>query len=97
MTFWKTASKAQKLAQIDAGIELGMTARQVGLNVGAHKNTVQQFARENGRHFSSNAKPAQSVKAMAHAMRRKLLNDNTRMPEAFDIFGVKESKWEMEL
>jgi hypothetical protein len=98
MTFWKTATKEQKLSQIDGGIECGMSARQIGLNLGTSRDNVIAFANGNGRSFPrTSIRPAQSVKAMAHAMKRKLVDDNTKMPEAFDIFGAKESKWEMEL
>lgn len=96
MTFWKTASKAQKLAQIDAGIELGMTARQVGMNVGIGKRQVLYFAEEHGRKF-----PHQTTRPFGEAARLAAFRsrgvDNERMERAFNIFGAKESKWEIEL
>lgn len=97
MTFWKTASKAQKLAQIDAGIELGMTARQVAINLGCSPKTIFLFAGENERSFKGYKLTPVQREVKLHGVRRRLTSDNTHMPEAFDIFGVKESKWEMDL
>lgn len=54
--WWYRASTEQRLAQIDAGIELGMTAAQVAMNCGAAfysdgKSHVHVFARDHGRKF----------------------------------------------
>ena len=96
MTFWKTATKEQKLSQIDGGIECGMTARQIGMNLGIGKRRVLYFAEEHGRKF-----PHQVTKPFGEASRiashRSRGIDNERIPNAFSIFGAKESKWEMEL
>jgi len=98
MTFWKTATKEQKLSQIDGGIECGMSARQVGLNLGAAKSTVQWFALENGRRFPMQKTISlQGREALRIAHSRAKSNDNMKINGAFDIFGAKESKWEMEL
>lgn len=51
MSFWKTATTEAKLAQIDGGISLGMTAKQVGMNCGTTGGAVRAFAIANGRHF----------------------------------------------
>lgn len=51
--FWKHASTDQKLAQIDGAIELHMSSRQCGMNVGADAATVRSFARKRGRHFDA--------------------------------------------
>lgn len=60
-TWWDRASEDEKLGQIDAGIELGMTARQVGINVGATKETIHSFARYRGRNFPLIAGTARSM------------------------------------
>ncbi len=58
--WWYRASREERLAQIDAGIELGMTSAQVAMNCGCHQeqhrsshggHTVLSFARSHGRHF----------------------------------------------
>lgn len=56
--WWRSASTEQRLAQVDAGIELGMTARQVALVSGARMygkrgmpTVVTNFASFHGRSF----------------------------------------------
>jgi hypothetical protein len=95
MTFWKTATKEQKLAQIDGGIECGMTARQVAMNCGTPSINVYRFAERNNR--SLPAKKAKLSETLKIALARSQGKSNDVMPEAFDIFGAKERKWEMEL
>lgn len=51
MSFWSTATVEQKLAQIDAGIELGMATAVVAKNLGCHRHTLYFFARQHGRRF----------------------------------------------
>lgn len=51
MNFWNTATQEQKLAQIDGGLELGMTANQVAMNCGVKPFTLTAFARSHGRSF----------------------------------------------
>jgi hypothetical protein len=59
--WWSRASTAERLAQIDAAIELGMTARQCAINCGCldelkiardQPGALQYFAFRNGRHFN---------------------------------------------
>ena len=96
MTFWKTASKAQKLAQIDAGIELGMTARQVAMNLGTTREALKVWASRNGRNFPHQITKTWGLASVISSQRSRGVA-NERITSAFDIFGVKESKWEMEL
>jgi len=49
--WWYRASQEQRLRQIDAGIELGMTAKQVAMVSGTMVGTVFSFSRLHGRHF----------------------------------------------
>lgn len=57
--WWYRATQEQKLAQIDAAIEVGMTVPQVAINCGANVNTVGSFATNHGRHFSGFSKNQQ--------------------------------------
>lgn len=49
--WWYRATADQKLAQIDAAIDLGMTSTQVAMNCGANRTTVTTFANYHGRRF----------------------------------------------
>lgn len=66
--WWYRASKEQRLAQIDAAIDLGMNARQTamclgclwemnakgaGIVKGSQGDLVETFARRNGRNFQA--------------------------------------------
>lgn len=52
MSWWANASTEQRLAQIDAGIELGMTARQVAMASGIEDaRPISRFAFYHGRKF----------------------------------------------
>lgn len=53
--WWYSATAAEKLAQIDAAIELGMTGVQCANNCGAIPDTLRSFAADHGRHFDANA------------------------------------------
>lgn len=56
--WWYRASREQKLAQIDGGIECGLTAREVAIcsgidpdTTGRHGRTVHGYASNHGRRF----------------------------------------------
>lgn len=51
LSWWDKATTEQKLAQIDGGIECGMTARQVAMASRANFHAVRHFAAIHGRHF----------------------------------------------
>ncbi len=63
-SWWSRASAEQKLAQIDGGIECGMTAKQVSMNVGAslhHQGAaVREFAHRYNRQMPSVSRAALS-------------------------------------
>lgn len=67
-SWWSSASTAEKLAQLDGGIECGMTAAQIALNCGAPSAmAVYHIAHSNGRRFPTEGRAravrrAQSVK-----------------------------------
>lgn len=46
--FWKTASEESKRAQVEAGYELGMTAKQIGMNLGTTARAVLHFVNSRG-------------------------------------------------
>lgn len=48
-TWWDKASTAERLAQIDGGIECGLTAAQIGMTCGASRWAVADFAGSHGR------------------------------------------------
>ena len=51
MSWWSKATEAQKLAQIDGGIECGMTGPQVAMASGTTRSAVHSFAIAHGRKF----------------------------------------------
>ena len=64
--WWARASTEQRLAQVDAGIELGMTARQVAMASGANtRSAVWGFARNHGRHFPPSSMASASTRRAA--------------------------------
>jgi hypothetical protein len=57
--WWYRASQSQKLGQVDAARELGMTAKAVAIVCGAAAaSTVHDFARRHGRYFDEHAEAA---------------------------------------
>jgi hypothetical protein len=50
-SWWHNATTEQRLAQIDGGIECGMTVRQVAMASRAPIGTVQTFATRHDRRF----------------------------------------------
>lgn len=67
MSFWQTASTERKLAQLDAAIELGLTASQCGMNCGATGGAVAVFGRRHGRRFPADGEQAMRKKRAASA------------------------------
>lgn len=49
--WWYRADDAQRLFQLDAGIELGLTIKQIALALSGHWKTISAFAYANGRQF----------------------------------------------
>lgn len=106
-TWWDRATDAQKLAQIDAGIALGMTGKQISMNLRAPVNAyggskVTTFARRHGRSFpnpeSHNRKVARQAGGRVGGKVAGLLNARRRgVPEtnvtsAYEIFGSSEDR-----
>lgn len=90
ISWWSRASTEQKLAQIDGGIELGMSGRHIALNVGATRSAVLEFGRRYGRRFVAKASPAQMQQAGRVGglkQARRLGTADFEISSAFSIFG----------
>lgn len=100
MSWWHKATVEQKLAQIDGGIECGMTSRQIGMNCGASLNVVKIFCSEHGRKLPArtgsmaasraSGKNGGAVTRIARA--RQFGVPNTSMTGAFYIFERENPK-----
>lgn len=98
MSFWSNSTTFQKLAQIDGGISLGMTARQIAMNCGTKRDNVASLGRRHGRvfpavnsgggHESAGARRGGSVTRIIRA--RKHGASNMLMADAFTIFDPSE-------
>ena len=89
LSWWACASTQQKLAQIDGGIELGLSGRHIAINVGAPRAAVLDFGHRHGRTFLAGATAAQRRADLAagleRARRRGKLDCD--IASAFSIFG----------
>ncbi|OOG75571.1 hypothetical protein B0E45_01180 [Sinorhizobium sp. A49] len=89
-SWWSRASREQKLAQIDGGIECGMSARHIAVNLGATTSAVHEYGRRNGRRFTgTNTRKQQSragsIAGLGNA--RRLGKPDCEIASAFSIFG----------
>ncbi len=99
-TWWKRASQEERLKQIDAGIELGMTGRQVAMNLrvpmypGGKQSAVDRFANSHGRHFNGDyskvRREAKRNAGVISAQRRGL--PNLQIRSAFSIFEDDQAR-----
>lgn len=101
--WWYRASREEKLAQVKAGIELGMTSKQVAMNCGCYYDQafgndggdqggslVGSFARYHGTPFPHAPSAAGKARiAAGNVVRHKVkrTRDITTLDEAYDIFG----------
>lgn len=69
-SWWHRATPAQRLAQIDGGIECGMTARQVAMACGTSPGAVGTCASANARCFPIKTKSTSASIARAALNRR---------------------------
>lgn len=92
MNFWQKSSKAQKLEQIDAGISLGMTARQIAINCGTTKDAILYLCRETGRSTGSKntGMSSEIARLGMTAQRRRRGIPELFAPDAFEIFQSKK-------
>lgn len=69
MTWWHNASKEQRLAQIDGGIELGLMAKQIALVSSASERQIAAYANSHGRYFGKAYKLTRYRRARAELTR----------------------------
>jgi hypothetical protein len=100
MSWWNTATQAQKLAQIDGGIECGLTARQIAIASGmdeAEAVSVRWFANNHLRsiphktRFNSGRRPYPSRKLSVNQRAAYLRG------EPVDLWGNAEPQDEFAL
>lgn len=89
-SWWSRASKDQKLAQIDGGIDCGIAAKHIAMNLGATASAVHEFGRRHGRKFSGKNTAAQlrfagSIAGIKAA--RRVGKPDCEIVTAFSIFG----------
>ncbi len=61
MTFWDTATREQKLSQIDGGIECGMSPKHIAMCLGApSQEAVKVYGNRSGRSFHNAANRTKS-------------------------------------
>ena len=95
MSFWDTATTAQRLEQIDGGIECGMNAAQIAMNCGCvHNNNnkgylIRMFATEHGRRFTACAPSNTYALSLGRHtfVKRRIARTHSIPDEAFSIFG----------
>jgi hypothetical protein len=99
-TWWDRATVAQRLAQIDAGIALGMSSKQIAMNlrVEADQRGISKlvyFANSHGRHFSRftqrSTRRAAGMTGGIVSSRRRGIPDYT-VSSAHEIFGARDSE-----
>ena len=78
MSWWSSASTEQRLTQVDAGIELGMTSRQVALASGTTAHAIRLMASYHSRRFAAAPKAVASKKrrAILHRDRDQFIRGN---------------------
>ena len=85
MSWWEKANTEQKLAQLDSGIGLGMTAAAVAIASGTTVSAVQQFAYNHERRFRPSTGYSASHRRYNGMRRtRKAYLDGERM----DLWGT---------
>lgn len=99
-TWWDRATDAQRLAQIDAGIALGMSSKQISMNLRVEVNEhgggkVFNFANYHGRHFPRSrqraiARSAGIIGGIVTCRRRGIPNCNIN--GSHEIFGTRDTE-----
>lgn len=95
MNWWSNATEQQKLAQIDGGIECGMTTRQIAMNCGATRAAVASYGRDHGRTFPAKSELRHSIsggKVQRIMQARRAGAPNTLMTDAFSIFDQPKKR-----
>lgn len=94
MTWWDKASTEERLAQIDGGLECGLTARQVAMASRAVRSQIVKFAGAHGRHF-----PMTGSGTPSHQRKNKARVDRSAFfrGEPVDMWGNEVPKAEFPL
>jgi len=99
MSWWDNATQTERLAQIDGGIECGMTSKQIAMCLRApiyddgFANAVKVFGNRHGRHFptpqaTSGYRAGKSGGRVSTALQyRKAGFIEVSHKDAFSIFG----------
>lgn len=96
-TWWDRATVAQKLKQIDAGIALGMSSKQIAMNLRLEADQhgiakVSYFANSHGRNFARGAtrasRRAAGMAAGVVTARRRGVPD-CNISTAHELFGAR--------
>jgi hypothetical protein len=106
MSWWDQATAEQKLAQIDAGISLGMTGKQISIclrvpEVVNGNSKVTAFAHSHGRSFPTTRSIAAmrggAAAAKTHSLRIPRLSGTPEhmISGAFDIFERDDEREEL--
>lgn len=97
-SWWSNASRDQKLQQIDAGISLGMSAKQIALALGTTTGCINQYGWRHDRSFPT---PIEAIRSKANkaskvgsSIRMSRMNGNEEMDHdlAFSIFGTRQTR-----
>ncbi|KQU96807.1 hypothetical protein ASD00_18345 [Ensifer sp. Root31] len=94
-SWWAGASKEQKLAQIDGGIDCDISAKHIAMNVGATVSAIHEYGRRNGRKFTGKNTTVQLRRAGSIAgigAARRLGKPDCEISSAFSIFGDAPSE-----
>lgn len=99
MSWWARATTEQRLAQIDGGISLGMTARQIALNCGTQRDNLYAFGRRRGRTFPATAGDSAASGCFTgdetravKRRRRDRVSSEVYARDAFSIFSSHEAE-----
>lgn len=101
-SWWSNASREQKLKQIDAGIGLGMSAKQIALVSGTTTECVHQYGWRHDRSFPTTIEAIRSkaIKAskVGSSIRMSRMNghEETEHDLAFSIFGHRQTPFSFE-
>lgn len=98
-SFWSRSTTAEKLAQIDGGIECGMSSKQIAMCLGAsikgYGAAVRNFALRHNRHMPTSrhesARRGGTAAGQSNGIRaaRRAGKPDCEIVSAFSIFGDK--------
>ena len=64
--WWDNATREERLAQVRAGAELGMTCEQLAINCGGIANTIHHFARYHNIRFRGSSEAHKNAVRIAN-------------------------------